>query len=316
MSKSIDWINILKGVGVLFVVVGHLSTPMSKFIFSWHMPLFFFVSGFFINKDTPITDHIVKNFKRIMFPYLIFGALGITVEIIKRVALKRESVDIIILLKGFLFEMDASGLKGHYGFLLWFLPSLFIGRCILQALLNKKVNGYLVLFISFISLWGSFYFNAPFGLDNGLANMVWIFTGYLFYQKFSHVQLGEMKYLLFFFIIVLTISLSPINYPGLDIASKTYSNIFFNFSWAFVVILFFISLSQSYIITTSKFRLIKSFGEQSMLIYVIHPYFNNIAYLIGKNFGWWIYTALAIFFVIIVVFVRGKIPNWRILKYV
>ena len=41
-------VDIAKGIGILLVVYGHLHNPINTFIYAFHMPLFFFLSGFFI----------------------------------------------------------------------------------------------------------------------------------------------------------------------------------------------------------------------------------------------------------------------------
>lgn len=49
MDKTI---NIAKGIAIFSMVIGHVinhESPLSIFIYKWHMPLFFFFSGFFFN---------------------------------------------------------------------------------------------------------------------------------------------------------------------------------------------------------------------------------------------------------------------------
>ena len=40
--QRINWIDQVKGIGILLVVIGHMNIPqeLSKIIFSFHMPLF------------------------------------------------------------------------------------------------------------------------------------------------------------------------------------------------------------------------------------------------------------------------------------
>ena len=79
MKKEIDEINILKGIGILSVVIGHSTMflfiknmPMLNiFIYAFHMPLFFMISGFFA-KDTYSNNQIYKIFMRLYVPFLIF----------------------------------------------------------------------------------------------------------------------------------------------------------------------------------------------------------------------------------------------------
>lgn len=64
-------IDIMKGVGIIAVIIGHcvLPTIIKNFIYSWHMPLFFIISGYF-HKSTSIKNTIKKNFYSILAPYL------------------------------------------------------------------------------------------------------------------------------------------------------------------------------------------------------------------------------------------------------
>ena len=43
-------IDIMRGIGILSMLVGHCVIPglLHKFIYMWHMPLFFITSGYFL----------------------------------------------------------------------------------------------------------------------------------------------------------------------------------------------------------------------------------------------------------------------------
>ena len=50
-KKRIFYLDIAKGVGVILMILGHvpdLTTASRQFITSFHMPLFFFISGMFL----------------------------------------------------------------------------------------------------------------------------------------------------------------------------------------------------------------------------------------------------------------------------
>ena len=46
-TSRILWIDVAKGITIILVVLGHSSLPstISRFIWAFHMPLFFLVSG-------------------------------------------------------------------------------------------------------------------------------------------------------------------------------------------------------------------------------------------------------------------------------
>ena len=46
LGKRIEWIDTAKGIGLILVILGHLHIPfMTTWIYLFHMPLFFFLSG-------------------------------------------------------------------------------------------------------------------------------------------------------------------------------------------------------------------------------------------------------------------------------
>ncbi|WP_405267848.1 acyltransferase family protein [Methanobrevibacter sp.] len=80
ISNRINRFDNLKGLAIILVVVGHLIylkktqeiDLIRNFIYIIHMPIFFFVSGYFskIDEDQPI-----KSFKRLMIPFMLFCIL-------------------------------------------------------------------------------------------------------------------------------------------------------------------------------------------------------------------------------------------------
>ena len=58
LAKRVQYIDIAKGIGIVLVVMGHndfaLISPFAhKLIYSFHMPMFFFMSGMFFKPDLP-----------------------------------------------------------------------------------------------------------------------------------------------------------------------------------------------------------------------------------------------------------------------
>ena len=62
-KQRIDWINIAKGLGILAVILGHCHLPEKVWnsIYSWHMPIFFVISGYFY-RIQPFEILIKKKF--------------------------------------------------------------------------------------------------------------------------------------------------------------------------------------------------------------------------------------------------------------
>lgn len=72
------WIDWLKSILISLVVVGHSiqfsdvsfeSNWLFRFIYSFHMPLFFFVSGFLSFKSTFSIRELPRKLKRLLLPF-------------------------------------------------------------------------------------------------------------------------------------------------------------------------------------------------------------------------------------------------------
>ncbi len=64
------YIDALRGLGILLVLIGHNNPPFINLIFGFHMPLFFIISGY-LYKDTETERPVVEQMKRIAVKYLI-----------------------------------------------------------------------------------------------------------------------------------------------------------------------------------------------------------------------------------------------------
>ena len=129
----------MKGIGIIAMIIGHSIVPLyvDRFIFAWHMPLFFIISGYFYKRVDSKTMFI-KNWKGLLMPYLITSFLLVLIGYMK----KKEGWDSIS--SALLSMLVASGSKGNptslaYYFIgaLWFLLAMFWCRTFYNYVQNK-----------------------------------------------------------------------------------------------------------------------------------------------------------------------------------
>ena len=135
-EKKLAWVENIRGIAILAVVLGHISNPTQAFIFTWHMPLFFLISGFFLDHKKSDIDFIFLVFKRLIPAYFIAMLIGFNAEYLKNILLDRPQIQILTKIFTATVSMDFDALKNSYGFVLWFLPALFWARVILFYLKN------------------------------------------------------------------------------------------------------------------------------------------------------------------------------------
>lgn len=148
----IRWLDAAKAIGIILVVLGHISrdTVLVQWIYLFHMPLFFFVSGWVYKKKNVLKD-IGHRARTLMVPYYVFGG----VLLLYWQLFERRFRDSALS-----FGQSVYGLlTGEYDYLdfnvhLWFLPCLFVTAVFFNVLVNvgdRWKNGGIV-FAGFVSL--------------------------------------------------------------------------------------------------------------------------------------------------------------------
>ncbi len=70
------WADNAKAIGIFLMVLGHNALANDRvfdFIYSFHMPLFFILSGYFSsNKSEQFLPYLKKNAKALLIPYVVF----------------------------------------------------------------------------------------------------------------------------------------------------------------------------------------------------------------------------------------------------
>ena len=81
-DRRLQWIDALKGYGIFCVTFAHLNPwlPLEKHIYSYHMFLFFFISGY-LYKQQPIGRYLRKKITSILIPFIAWNVLSSLVEL-------------------------------------------------------------------------------------------------------------------------------------------------------------------------------------------------------------------------------------------
>lgn len=145
-KKRLDHLDMAKGFGMILVLIGHLQgdsiftfspyiQPLCVFIFSFHMPLFFIISGILLavkNEETkPFADVAKGRFRGIMIPYFWFSFFYLLVVV---VALIKGEVAPATLYLNIWYVLGLYGMN-----VLWFLPALYMGE-LLFIFLRRKIR--------------------------------------------------------------------------------------------------------------------------------------------------------------------------------
>jgi fucose 4-O-acetylase-like acetyltransferase len=190
-SGRIEWIDALKGLGIILVVVGHVlaTGQAARIIYFFHMPLFFWISGFIFRpkEDREIRTHVTR---RLVIPYISFLMLVTLFDILQSHATGHPTSLPLgdPLRAGALAIYGGSKLSAAYA-VFWFPPCLAISTLVLNTLVRRSSgaeNKNIGIFAAFVLLS---YFVGPYALPLGLnivpmaVSIMW--SGFLTKMIFS-----------------------------------------------------------------------------------------------------------------------------------
>ncbi|MDV4150288.1 acyltransferase family protein [Clostridium sp. AL.422] len=260
------WIDVMKGLGITLVLMGHVSQNelLTNWIFSFHMPMFFFISGitFYISSKK---SFIKKKAKTLLTPYFIFSILTLIYWIIIERNLRGDNTTIISQITG-LFLANG-GLSNYvYNNVMWFLPCLLITEIIFYYF-NKFDNKKLLRILCTSSLVGYVLpklldFRLPFTLDTMFMAILFYGIGYLFICNEKQLRIKKSLVIL----ICLLINIVSIYFNGrVDMNNNVYGNyiLFIIGSLSGIAIIYIISKIY-------KFKFFSVIGKYSLIIMCIH----------------------------------------------
>ena len=289
MSKRIEYLDIAKGIGILLVVLGHndfevISPFIQRMIYSFHMPMFFFLSGYFINASIPFFDFFKKRFNALMKPFFF------TIFLIYFTSVSFEKMGFTTAITRIVKSLYGSG---HYldWVQLWFLPHLFavsLYAFLFITLVSKLRNRWitwgvllatLAIAIPFLhafypfplSILGKDYelWGLPFSLDLVLV------TGFFFILGNEVRQVTTEKTFDNWLLLAATggvVVLLNILFPyEIDFNIRLYESFLVNTTEAILGILFILALSRQIDLHTTRLAsFFRYLGNISLIILLFH----------------------------------------------
>ncbi|MGX7105676.1 acyltransferase family protein [Globicatella sanguinis] len=182
-SNRISWIDNLKTFGVILVVFGHFSPNIffSKIIYSFHMPLFFFLSGF-LRKDRNFKSVLSTKSKSILLPYLILSIISFPFGILRDYAFNIEISWSERILQLFFWNGSVG-----WNSPLWFLLVLYLIEIIYALILNftNRINIVLIMLL----VIGYFMYINQIILPLGIHIVMWMLPIYIMGNKINNEKI-------------------------------------------------------------------------------------------------------------------------------
>lgn len=189
-AKRLEWIDWMKALGIYLVVLGHFSSFGEKFIYVFHMPLFFLISGFLCKKESDSFQFWRKLWYNLAVPMLMMTILNFMGYcVLKLIHGSFELVYVYWFVRNVLFGI-VSGFDS-----LWFVYTLILLKIIFQYCSSRKLFYALtIIMLALVYVYNRLDFSGfPFFLKerNSFIN---VFIAYPFFALGVFVR--DYKYLL------------------------------------------------------------------------------------------------------------------------
>ncbi|MEG2606536.1 MAG: acyltransferase family protein [Mucinivorans sp.] len=151
------WLDYVRFIGIFLVVWGHMCAAGTtiNIIYSFHMPLFFVISGYLFSrkKHTSFLVFVKTKARQLLIPYVVFSVIAFLFWYF--LILRISTVDFGAFTAATLFWDFLSAQYIAYCLVLWFLPTLFLTEC-LYFIVSKWLSP-LIVAIFFMALSFLYY---------------------------------------------------------------------------------------------------------------------------------------------------------------
>ena len=278
MNQRVEYFDIAKGIAILCVILGHLEIHnINRVAFVFHMPLFFFISGYFLSLKQDYITYVKKKTKTLLIPYYFTSLLICIFSIPASLALNMPVAHSFLnWVGGTIYASGDGRVHGLFGkfpiFIgaLWFLWALFLSLIIVRRILDTVPDKYQllsILAISYIGYLTSRTIWLPLDIQAGMNATIFVYIGYLCHkEQFLNREARPDVIILCIFVTAWCIKY----FKGFWMVVNYYGNGMMDFFGALASIYLLLLLSKK----LSGFPRLKSilewYGKNSIIILAFH----------------------------------------------
>lgn len=214
-SKKVD---IARGIAMIAIVLGHLSIfNINRVVFTFHIPIFFVITGYFLKVEDDIGVTLKKRFRTLIVPYyLACVAIIISAGIISclRNCTRGDRSDTIAVMQQWFYAaLYGAGDSYQEPFVIkgigaiWFLWATFWGIMILGIILKCKPKYRTILVFTVFAIG---YFTRsicwfPLSIQAGCCSVLFMYVGYLVRRIQKQYINTDIEIKIFLFMISLVV---------------------------------------------------------------------------------------------------------------
>ena len=199
MAQRLDWLDTVKAIGIFLVYIGHCDiASVYPYIYMFHMPLFFLISGFLFSLTNPVMENactgkfVWKKTKRLIVPYVVLGTVIFGIKyLFAGLSHAAREFSVANFFKMFIIPSASYSTIGH----LWYVFTLYVIFLMVLGLIAVRLLSAdrLKLILVMAGLWLLCYFLPTvrlFNLSNVLYYAPYFIMGILLQRDYPKIEVA------------------------------------------------------------------------------------------------------------------------------
>lgn len=298
-SSELDY---MKGILIILVVWGHVHTPLTNWIYQFHIPVFFMISGFcwktkHSNNVESMKHYVIGKIKRLYVPFIIMNVLFILLNnIFLHIGLitddptfldltssyllvqkTSEQMDYLTMIIGVINALFFSGGYAKMCGVTWFLSSLFMVCVVhmfleffISRLLNRRTT-ILIMTLALCLIACLLIKNLGIGMPGIMKRFFGCYAAYLcgvLFKEFNMLKFCNPKLGVIAFIITVILVLIPLD-TSVELSKSKIGNPVLFLMLCFSGFVFCYELARLF--AYYNLKPVEICGKESMSIFLLHP---------------------------------------------
>lgn len=276
-KNRVLFIDYIKAIAMILVIMGHVNFAnqgIKEWIYSFHMPAFFFCTGLVITGGANLGSVLRKRFQRLMIPYLLWGLIFAKFTI----------PNLGKIVYGSYWSIVSSGALSS----LWFLPVMFVSLLMfhfIEGVRLCKRSITMLMLIVFAFVIGAFMppikIGYPWAINVAFVAYGFLLVGFLLKKYIRHyydfLKLHRMHGLCTCLIISLFSFVGTLAYQFIH--PNTGYVLMANARWGNMPLFVFVALCGSFMLLTfsiffeimckREIRLLSFVGQNTLCIFAV-----------------------------------------------
>ncbi len=188
--NRIVWLDYGKAIAIYLVVLAHTAIykPAEAFIYTFHMPFFFFMSGYLFSfeKYPTYMQFAKRRFKQLIIPYIILNLITYLLWFFVLRKVGDDANEAVGVLSPLMAALTVNAKAMVHDVPLWFLAALFLVENLYYLLYKNKRYGVIVTATLLLLAYLNTTYNTvrlPFCIDISLVALLFYRLGSVLREK-------------------------------------------------------------------------------------------------------------------------------------